>query len=117
MLALALRPRSECDKVVLPVERFAVNGELSLTVCLSQGGNPSLLQIVSQIKTYTAHDDISLAKSSLLVSIVFEAQNALAASIGEVGYQQFDARVLYPDADVLPSIRLSPHPVSSSIRK
>ena len=31
--------RSECDKVVLPVEIFAANGEQVLTVCLSQGGN------------------------------------------------------------------------------
>src|SRR5580693_5100687 len=41
------RPRSECVKVVLPVEKFAANGELSLN-CLSHPRGQPHPKILSQ---------------------------------------------------------------------
>jgi hypothetical protein len=39
------RPRSECVKVVLPVEKFAANGELSLNCLSHPRGQPQLSSI------------------------------------------------------------------------
>jgi len=56
-----IRPRSECDKVILPVENFAANGEQSLN-CLSQSrGQPHTVSLHPVWPRPTARFPVPLA--------------------------------------------------------